>query len=237
MSHSQFHSIKSFILRHAWLNLWDKRMLLAESTRLLSLFVYYADLIFQVLHGVDYREDCYPMRKFPENRYFHPLQMTNISLLPSFFKQAHNNTLLLSRFRETSIPIMTQEAFAEYNYYCRDASSSVMREKWMCDDTEKFSQVALICKLIDAFLCWKAQCSIFSTIEEITAHKHSDLYKSDGLWDHVHLQNSLRGYCFWPHTPKYICKWLSSWYWSWWDGSRGSEGEKDWKDHTQRSAD
>ena len=37
MSHSQFHSIDSFILRHAWLNLWDKRMLLAESTRLLSL--------------------------------------------------------------------------------------------------------------------------------------------------------------------------------------------------------
>ena len=26
MSHSQFHSIKSFILRHAWLNLWDKHM-------------------------------------------------------------------------------------------------------------------------------------------------------------------------------------------------------------------
>ena len=38
MSHSQFHSIDLFILRHAWLNLWDKRMLLAESTRLLSLF-------------------------------------------------------------------------------------------------------------------------------------------------------------------------------------------------------
>ena len=37
MSHSQFHSIDVFILRHAWLNLWDKRMLLAESTRLLSL--------------------------------------------------------------------------------------------------------------------------------------------------------------------------------------------------------
>ena len=37
MSHSQFHSIDLFILRHAWLNLWDKRMLLAESTRLLSL--------------------------------------------------------------------------------------------------------------------------------------------------------------------------------------------------------
>ena len=36
MSHSQFHSIDAFILRHAWLNLWDKRMLLAESTRLLS---------------------------------------------------------------------------------------------------------------------------------------------------------------------------------------------------------
>jgi len=27
------------ILRHAWLNLWDKRMLLAESTRLLSFYV------------------------------------------------------------------------------------------------------------------------------------------------------------------------------------------------------
>jgi hypothetical protein len=26
MSHSQFHSIKLFILRHAWLNLWDKHM-------------------------------------------------------------------------------------------------------------------------------------------------------------------------------------------------------------------
>ena len=26
MSHSQFHSIEIFILRHAWLNLWDKHM-------------------------------------------------------------------------------------------------------------------------------------------------------------------------------------------------------------------
>ena len=26
MSHSQFHSIELFILTHAWLNLWDKRM-------------------------------------------------------------------------------------------------------------------------------------------------------------------------------------------------------------------
>ena len=26
MSHSQFHSIKLFTLRHAWLNLWDKHM-------------------------------------------------------------------------------------------------------------------------------------------------------------------------------------------------------------------
>ena len=26
MSHSQFRSIKQFILRHAWLNLWDKHM-------------------------------------------------------------------------------------------------------------------------------------------------------------------------------------------------------------------
>ena len=26
MSHSQFHSMELFILRHAWLNLWDKHM-------------------------------------------------------------------------------------------------------------------------------------------------------------------------------------------------------------------
>jgi hypothetical protein len=26
MSHSQFHCIDLFILRHAWLNLWDKHM-------------------------------------------------------------------------------------------------------------------------------------------------------------------------------------------------------------------
>ena len=26
MSHSQFHSIEAFILRHAWLSLWDKHM-------------------------------------------------------------------------------------------------------------------------------------------------------------------------------------------------------------------
>jgi hypothetical protein len=26
MSHSQFHRINWFILRHAWLNLWDKHM-------------------------------------------------------------------------------------------------------------------------------------------------------------------------------------------------------------------
>ena len=31
--------IDLFILRHAWLNLWDKRMLLAESTRLLSFWI------------------------------------------------------------------------------------------------------------------------------------------------------------------------------------------------------
>ena len=45
MSHSQFHSIEVFILRHAWLNLWDKRMLLAESTRLLSRLVVRLELV------------------------------------------------------------------------------------------------------------------------------------------------------------------------------------------------
>ena len=45
MSHSQFHSIDLFILRHAWLNLWDKRMLLAESTRLLSFVHHRCEII------------------------------------------------------------------------------------------------------------------------------------------------------------------------------------------------
>lgn len=42
MSHSQFHSIKLFILRHAWLNLWDKHMTTGRINqvveRILSLF-------------------------------------------------------------------------------------------------------------------------------------------------------------------------------------------------------
>ena len=51
MSHSQFHSIDLFILRHAWLNLWDKRMLLAESTRLL-IFVPLLTLLIILLRSL-----------------------------------------------------------------------------------------------------------------------------------------------------------------------------------------
>jgi len=43
MSHSQFHSIELFILTHAWLNLWDKRMTtgrINQVTKILDIFVY-----------------------------------------------------------------------------------------------------------------------------------------------------------------------------------------------------
>ena len=37
MSRSQFHSIKLFILRHAWLNLWDKHMTTGRINQVTSL--------------------------------------------------------------------------------------------------------------------------------------------------------------------------------------------------------
>ena len=37
MSHSQFHSTKLFILRHAWLNLWDKHMTTGRINQVTSL--------------------------------------------------------------------------------------------------------------------------------------------------------------------------------------------------------
>jgi hypothetical protein len=41
MSRPQFHRIDLFILRHAWLSLRDKHMLLAGSTRKLQIFFFF----------------------------------------------------------------------------------------------------------------------------------------------------------------------------------------------------
>ena len=40
MSHSQFHSTKLFILRHAWLNLWDKHMTTGRINQVTFIFAY-----------------------------------------------------------------------------------------------------------------------------------------------------------------------------------------------------
>ena len=40
MSHSQFHSIKQFILRHAWLNLWDKHMTTGRINQVFDLLTF-----------------------------------------------------------------------------------------------------------------------------------------------------------------------------------------------------
>ena len=39
MSHSQFHSTNLFILRHAWLNLWDKHMTTGRINQITIMFV------------------------------------------------------------------------------------------------------------------------------------------------------------------------------------------------------
>ena len=44
MSHSQFHSINLFTLRHAWLNLWDKHMTTGRINQV-SIFAASGDVI------------------------------------------------------------------------------------------------------------------------------------------------------------------------------------------------
>ena len=45
MSHSQFHSTKLFILRHAWLNLWDKHMTTGRINQV-TIFCFFLFLFF-----------------------------------------------------------------------------------------------------------------------------------------------------------------------------------------------
>jgi len=116
-------------------------MLLAESTRLLSLRFTVQTWDAQVLHGVDLWWDCYPMES--SQRTDISILWWHYSLLPSFSKQAHNNALLLSRFWRTSVPITRQDAPAEYNYNCREHTARLMREKWMCDNTWEVHPVCI----------------------------------------------------------------------------------------------
>ena len=48
MSHSQFHSIKSFILTHAWLNLWDKHMTTGRINQVTIVFLLSLSLPFSL---------------------------------------------------------------------------------------------------------------------------------------------------------------------------------------------
>ena len=47
MSHSQFHRIELFILRHAWLNLWDKHMTTGRINQVSSLFTHLVCIMIQ----------------------------------------------------------------------------------------------------------------------------------------------------------------------------------------------
>ena len=51
MSHSQFHCINLFILRHAWLNLWDKHMTTGRINQVTTLHFLLLDLkLLKALH-------------------------------------------------------------------------------------------------------------------------------------------------------------------------------------------
>jgi hypothetical protein len=60
MSHSQFHSTNLFILRHAWLNLWDKHMTTGRINQVTT-FQYWALaqalLIFSSLKNYEFRSE------------------------------------------------------------------------------------------------------------------------------------------------------------------------------------
>jgi hypothetical protein len=58
MSHSQFHSTNLFILRHAWLNLWDKHM---TTGRINQVTTFPACRVIKHLQWAPYTR-CWPMK-------------------------------------------------------------------------------------------------------------------------------------------------------------------------------
>ena len=51
MSHSQFHSTKLFILRHAWLNLWDKHMTTGRINQVTTIHLLWIQSITTATNG------------------------------------------------------------------------------------------------------------------------------------------------------------------------------------------
>ena len=56
MSHSQFHSINLFILRHAWLNLWDKHMTTGRINQVTTFQSAFAAIIYSHVTSTRFRD-------------------------------------------------------------------------------------------------------------------------------------------------------------------------------------
>jgi hypothetical protein len=75
MSHSQFHSINLFILRHAWLNLWDKHMTTGRINQVTTFQSAFAAIIYSRVtntrfqrYGVHYHFPCFKIHRSSTNR-------------------------------------------------------------------------------------------------------------------------------------------------------------------------
>ena len=76
MSHSQFHSTNLFILRHAWLNLWDKHMTTGRINQV-TISVCTESLHHARWHKPLYSTSTYVRRRFPRRAF-----VTRLWLLP-----------------------------------------------------------------------------------------------------------------------------------------------------------
>ena len=103
MSHSQFHSTKLFILRHAWLNLWDKRMTTGRINQvyILSFFDTRASRETQVLQ----RKRCKPRSaSFLFKKYFMSIQIrTKVSRLFDCYSNANEFSLQICSPEQTML--------------------------------------------------------------------------------------------------------------------------------------
>ena len=57
MSHSQFHSINLFILRHAWLNLWDKHMTTGRINQVTTFRSTFVAIIYLCVTSTHFRDE------------------------------------------------------------------------------------------------------------------------------------------------------------------------------------
>jgi len=56
MSHSQFHSTNLFILRHAWLNLWDKHMTTGRINQVTTFRPAFAAIVYSRVMSTRFRD-------------------------------------------------------------------------------------------------------------------------------------------------------------------------------------